>query len=274
MTLQELVQEGIQVLENVGITEAELDSMYLLEHSLQVNKITYLLERNKEVSEEQIQRFRACIRLREQRIPLQHITGEQEFMGYSFLVNEHVLIPRQDTEVLVELTAKLAEGKRVLDLCTGSGCILLSLAKLCRLQLGVGVDLSLDALEVANRNKERLQCDVEFIQSDLFEKVSGTYDVIVSNPPYIETNVIAGLMEEVREHEPYMALDGGEDGLIFYRSIVSQAKQYLSDQGYLCFEIGYNQGQAVKQLMEDAGFMDCQVHKDLAGLDRVVMGHL
>lgn len=274
MTLHKLVQEGTDILLQAGIEDAALDSMYLLEYSLHINKLTYLLEREKEVSEEEIQKFLSCIRLREQRIPLQHITGEQEFMGFSFLVNEHVLIPRQDTELLVELTAKVAEGKRVLDLCTGSGCILLSLAKLCKLQQGVGVDLSLEALEVAGKNKERLQCDVELIQSDLFDKVSGTFDVIVSNPPYIETEVISGLMEEVREHEPYMALDGGEDGLIFYRRIVSEAEKYLSPNGYLCFEIGYNQGQEVKSLMEEAGFKDCVVHKDLAGLDRVVMGHL
>ena len=274
MTLEELLTTGISRLTEAGIEEANIDSAYLLEYALHVNRVSYILNKNQEVSEKDAEKFLSVIKKREERIPLQHITGEQEFMGYSFWVNEHVLIPRQDTEILVEQVARVAEGKRVLDMCTGSGCILLSLAKLCNLQSALGVDLSKEALEVANRNRERLQCDAEFIQSDLFEQVTGSFDVIVSNPPYIETEVITGLMEEVREHEPYMALDGGQDGLIFYRRIVSEAGKYLSENGYLCFEIGYNQGLEVKKLMEEAGFVECQVIKDLAGLNRVVMGHL
>ena len=274
MTLEELLTTGISRLTEAGIEEANIDSAYLLEYALHVNRVSYILNKNQEVSEKDAEKFLSVIKKREERIPLQHITGEQEFMGYSFLVNEHVLIPRQDTEILVEQVARVAEGKRVLDMCTGSGCILLSLAKLCNLQSALGVDLSKEALEVANRNRERLQCDAEFIQSDLFEQVTGSFDVIVSNPPYIETEVITGLMEEVREHEPYMALDGGQDGLIFYRRIVSEAGKYLSENGYLCFEIGYNQGLEVKKLMEEVGFVECQVIKDLAGLNRVVMGHL
>jgi len=146
-------------------------------------------------------------------------------MGFEFLVNEHVLIPRQDTEILVEEVGKIAQGKRVLDLCTGSGCIILSLCKMCHLSRAVGVDLSPKALQVARENGTRLECDVTFLESDLFDKVTGTFDIIVSNPPYIETHVINGLMEEVREHEPHMALDGGADGLDFYRSIVEQSSK-------------------------------------------------
>ena len=162
----------------------------------------------------------------------------------------------------------------MLDVCTGSGCIILSLDKLCNLTKAVGVDLSTEALKVARENGNRLASSVEWIESDLFTNVTGTFDIIVSNPPYIETKVIDGLMEEVRCHEPMMALDGGEDGLYFYRKIVEESPKYLTNNGYLCFEIGYNQGEEVKALMEHAGFQECQVIKDLAGLIRVVMGHL
>lgn len=274
MTIEQLKKQGSDCLRAADIAEADLDAAYLLEYVLHIDRMTFLLDREKEVSLEDANRYMEQIEIRAKHIPLQHITGEQEFMGYSFKVNEHVLIPRQDTEVLVEQVAKLADGKRVLDVCTGSGCIILSLDKLCNLTKAVGVDLSTKALKVARENGNRLAGSVEWIESDLFTNVTGTFDIIVSNPPYIETKVIDGLMEEVRCHEPMMALDGGEDGLYFYRKIVEESGKYLSDNGYLCFEIGYNQGEEVKTLMENAGFRDCQVIKDLAGLNRVVMGHL
>ena len=274
MTIEQLKKQGSDCLRAADIAEADLDAAYLLEYVLHIDRMTFLLDREKEVSLEDANRYMEQIEIRAKHIPLQHITGEQEFMGYSFKVNEHVLIPRQDTEVLVEQVSKLADGKRVLDVCTGSGCIILSLDKLCNLTKAVGVDLSTKALKVARENGNRLAGSVEWIESDLFTNVTGTFDIIVSNPPYIETKVIDGLMEEVRCHEPMMALDGGEDGLYFYRKIVEESGKYLSDNGYLCFEIGYNQGEEVKTLMENAGFRDCQVIKDLAGLNRVVMGHL
>ena len=274
MTIEQLKKQGSDCLRAADIAEADLDAAYLLEYVLHIDRMTFLLDREKEVSLEDANRYMEQIEIRAKHIPLQHITGEQEFMGYSFKVNEHVLIPRQDTEVLVEQVAKLADGKRVLDVCTGSGCIILSLDKLCNLTKAVGVDLSSEALKVARENGNRLAGSVEWIESDLFTNVTGTFDIIVSNPPYIETKVIDGLMEEVRCHEPMMALDGGEDGLYFYRKIVEESGKYLSDNGYLCFEIGYNQGEEVKTLMENAGFRDCQIIKDLAGLNRVVMGHL
>ena len=274
MTIEQLKKQGSDCLRAADIAEADLDAAYLLEYVLHIDRMTFLLDREKEVSLEDANRYMEQIEIRAKHIPLQHITGEQEFMGYSFKVNEHVLIPRQDTEVLVEQVAKLADGKRVLDVCTGSGCIILSLDKLCNLTKAVGVDLSTEALKVARENGNRLAGSVEWLESDLFTNVTGTFDIIVSNPPYIETKVIDGLMEEVRCHEPMMALDGGEDGLYFYRKIVEESGKYLSDNGYLCFEIGYNQGEEVKTLMENAGFRDCQVIKDLAGLNRVVMGHL
>lgn len=272
MTMEALLQQGVATLEQAEIMNAELDARYLLEHILQIRRVDFLLDRQREVSTEQQEAYMHKIDLRATHVPLQHILGNQEFMGYEFLVNEHVLIPRQDTEVLVETVLPLVGGKRVLDLCTGSGCIIISLSKMGHLQQAVGVDLSEEALSVAKENARTLEADVTFLHSDLFEQVTGVYDVIVSNPPYIETETIAGLMEEVRDHEPRMALDGGRDGLDFYRRIVQDSVSYLADGGYLCFEIGCEQGQAVRTLLEEQGFTECRIVKDLAGLDRVVYG--
>lgn len=273
MTLKTLLEQGAKQLRDGQIADADIDAMYLLEHVFSIKRMDFLMNPKREVSEEEKERYLQVISRRASHVPLQHIIGSQEFMGFDFIVNEHVLIPRQDTEVLVEEVAKIANGKQVLDVCTGSGCIILSLCKMCQLTKAVGLDLSTEALQVARENGKRLECDVTFFESDLFDKVTGKYDIIVSNPPYIETKVIEGLMEEVREHEPYMALDGGADGLDFYRSIVEKSVEYLNDGGYLCFEIGYNQGEAVVSLMEKKGFTNCRIVKDLAGLDRVVMGH-
>lgn len=272
MTMEALLQQGVATLEQAEIMNAELDARYLLEHILQIRRVDFLLDRQREVSTEQQEAYMHKIDLRATHVPLQHILGNQEFMGYEFLVNEHVLIPRQDTEVLVETVLPLVGGKRVLDLCTGSGCIIISLSKMGHLQQAVGVDLSEEALSVAKENARTLEADVTFLHSDLFEQVTSVYDVIVSNPPYIETETIAGLMEEVRDHEPRMALDGGRDGLDFYRRIVQDSVSYLADGGYLCFEIGCEQGQAVRTLLEEQGFTECRIVKDLAGLDRVVYG--
>ena len=202
-------------------------------------------------------------------------------MGYEFLVNDQVLVPRQDTENLVEEAYRHIKEKlkkepnkkvQVLDVCTGSGCILLSLMKLCGQIEGNGVDISEGALEVARQNGERLKADAVFRKSDLFENVEGAYDIIVSNPPYIRTDVIETLSEEVRLHEPYQALDGKADGLYFYRRIITEARSYLKPGGHIFFEIGYDQGEAVKNLLLEDGYTDVEVHQDLAGLDRVVTG--
>ena len=194
-----------------------------------------------------------------------------------FFVNENVLIPRQDTEILVEQVLNLSKGKenlKLLDMCTGSGCILLALLSNLKQASGTGVDLSEKALEVAQRNGRELGIEVSWIQSNLFDKVSGSYDIIVSNPPYIETSVIEGLMDEVKLYEPRMALDGTEDGLFFYRKITAQAGEYLNNNGILAFEIGYNQGEAVSGFMKENGYKEVQVLQDLAGLDRVVTGRI
>lgn len=270
LTLQTLYREGQIQLKDSGIEEYQLDAWYLLEYVTGISKSSYYGDPNRELSAAQAEEYRKCIEKRSERIPLQHITGVQEFMGHEFFVNEHVLIPRQDTEILVEHALdKVKDGKKVLDMCTGSGCILLSILKRYQVQ-GTGADISSEALQVAERNRKHLALpQVEWLQSDLFEKIEEKYDVIVSNPPYIQTGVIESLQEEVRLHDPYIALDGKEDGLYFYRRIIEDAKAYLEDGGWLLFEIGYDQAEPVTRLMEQAGYSEIHVKKDLSGLDRV-----
>lgn len=275
MTLKEAYEYGQEKLQKAEIDDAVLDAWYLLEHVTGTSRAMYFLDMNKPLSSEQEKQYCEYVATRARHIPLQHITGVQEFMGLEFCVNEHVLVPRQDTEVLVESVLDvLQSGMEVLDMCTGSGCILISLLKLCGFVdvSGVGTDISEEALKVAIRNAEKLGVDAQFLHSDLFEKVDGMYDVIVSNPPYIRTAVIEELKEEVKFHDPFLALDGKEDGLYFYRRIVEESPKYLKKGGKLYFEIGHDQGEEVSKLMRDAGFTDVAVKKDLAGLDRVVFG--
>ncbi len=283
LTLKQLYKVGTVKLAEEGIEEFSLDAWYLLEYVTGVSKAMYFAEPERAVSEENADRYIDCIRRRAAHIPLQHITGEQEFMGYPFCVNEHVLIPRQDTEILVEEAIQIMRPKmKILDMCTGSGCIVLSILKMCKEKYymtdlqGIGADVSEEALKVARENSRRLEVPVTWIQSDLFAKIpeEEKYDVIVSNPPYIETAVIDTLQEEVRLHDPYIALDGKEDGLYFYRRIISEADKYLKPQGKLMFEIGCDQAEAVEELMKNAGYEQITVKKDLAGLDRVVYGTL
>ncbi len=276
MTYAETYKQGVKVLEGAEVPEAALDARLLLEYVCNTDRNTLLVHGDREVTEEETNRYNELLAARSKRIPIQQIMGVQEFMGLEFEVNEHVLIPRQDTEILVEEVLKhLHDGMRILDMCTGSGCILVSLLHYSNDCSGIGADVSEEALSVAHRNAEKLLSEdkaVEFIHSDLFEKVSGKFEVIVSNPPYIRPDVIKDLMPEVREHEPMLALDGGADGLDFYREIVSTGKDYLAGGGMLFFEIGYDQGEDVKTLMEQAGFTEVNVVQDYAGLDRVVYG--
>lgn len=271
-TLEMLLQKGITRLQAAEIEEAALDAWYLMEYYFQMSRVQYFMNLNSAPTKEQAADYVALIERRATHVPLQHITGKQEFMGFSFQVNEHVLIPRQDTEVLVEELLKVCDGKSVLDMCTGSGCIILSLVKLCKLKAAVAADLSREALWIAQENAASLEAEVTWLQSNLFEQVTGTFDVIVSNPPYIKTEVVEQLMPEVKNHEPRMALDGREDGLYFYNKIIEAAPKYLAPKGLLYFEIGHDQGEAVKQRMESKGFWEVKVVQDLAGLDRVVYG--
>ena len=274
MTLSGLLREGREALQAAGIPEWDLDAWYLLEYAANCTKNENFLRPEKEVLPQEKQLYRTLIRKRSAHIPLQYLTGSQEFMGLSFFVDENVLIPRQDTEILVEEALRaLGSGMRVLDVCTGSGCILLSLLKLCAGLEGTGTDLSEKALQVAGENARRLGVEASFVQGDLFEPVSGKYDCIVSNPPYIASREVDALMEEVRDHEPRMALDGGEDGLYFYRKIAVQSPKYLNDRGRIFLEIGFDQGEAVAGLLAPA-FDEVRIVQDLAGLDRVVCGIL
>lgn len=271
-TLEEALREGRQYLKKQGIIEYELDGWYLFSFHFQMNRASYLLNLSLRIEEEDFISYMELIKRRGEKIPLQYITGNQEFMGLTFLVSEDVLIPRQDTEILVEEVLKISSGKDVLDVCTGSGCIILSLSKLGNIAKGMGVDISKKALMIANKNKENLKAEVTFLESDLFKEVEGQYDIIVSNPPYIKTEDIKGLMEEVKVHEPYLALDGKEDGLYFYKKIIEQLPAHLKSGGSIFFEIGYNQGEEVSALLRKAGFQSIEVIKDLAKLDRVVKG--
>lgn len=273
MTYRELFEYGKKQLEDAGIEEAALDARLLLEYICHTDRNALLVHGNSVRSDLEEQFYHMVIEKRAQRIPLQHITGQQEFMGLTFKVNEHVLIPRQDTEILVEEAMRyLSDGMRILDICTGSGCILLSLLKYSNECEGLGVDISENALAVARENAQNLGLEAEFRHSDLLEKVEGKFDMIVSNPPYIETAVIDTLMPEVREHEPMLALDGREDGLYFYRRIAEQCTSYMTRGARLFFEIGYDQGEAVKDMMIHKGFCEVEIIKDYAGLDRVVTG--
>ncbi len=273
MEYKKLYEAGRERLRAAGVEEADLDARLLLEYVCGTDRNTLLVHGEQEVDEEKQAQYEQCIAKRESRIPLQHITGEQDFMGLTFLVNEHVLVPRQDTEILVEEALRYVhDGMRILDMCTGSGCILLSLLQYTNDCEGVGADISEKALDVARENNRRLAKNAQFIQSDLFEKVEGKFDIIVSNPPYIPSAVIPTLMEEVRAHEPLNALDGMEDGLYFYREIVKQVGSFLHRGGQLFFEIGCEQANDVTELMQAAGFKEIETIKDLAGLDRVVCG--
>lgn len=278
MTYRECYEQGCRTLQAAGIEEAALDARLLLEAVCGTDRNDLLVHGEQLVAPEAEEKYLNWIRQRAEHIPLQQLTGEQGFMGLTFSVNEHVLIPRQDTEILVEEVLKeLHDGMRVLDMCTGSGCILLSLLHYSNDCEGLGVDLSAEALEVAGRNVLKVLTPekaehAHFLQSDLFEKVEGKFEIIVSNPPYIASAEVEKLMPEVRDHEPRMALDGTEDGLYFYRRIIEEAGKHLVSSGMLFFEIGYDQGQAVSELMRTEGYCDVQVVQDYAGLDRVVFG--
>ncbi|MGN0400680.1 MAG: peptide chain release factor N(5)-glutamine methyltransferase [Acetatifactor sp.] len=275
MNYRAAYEKGKGALTVAGIQEGELDARLLLELVCGTDRNTLLVHGDRELTADEEKRYLELIRKRSQRIPLQHLTGVQDFMGLEFRVNEHVLIPRQDTEILVEeVLQNLHDGMRILDMCTGSGCILISLMHYTNACTGVGADLSGEALQVARENAKRLSSEAVFVQSDLFENIEGMFDVIVSNPPYICNSVIETLMPEVRDHEPRAALDGGEDGLDFYREIIRKSKEHLMKGGMLFFEIGCDQGQAVSGLMEKNGFLEVQVRKDYADLDRVVYGTL
>ena len=276
MTYREARMQAAKQLAAAGVENEAAESWFLMEAVCGISRSFYLLHEQEAMDPVQEQVYFALTRQRCGRMPLQYLTGEQEFMGLPFCVNEHVLIPRQDTEVLVEEAIRVIQKEMpeaaVLDLCTGSGCIGISIQSFCSNTQVTAADISEDALKVAQKNAKENQVPVKFVHSDLFKEISGSYDMIVSNPPYIPSKVIETLMPEVRDHEPIKALDGKEDGLYFYRIIVKESRQYLKRGGWLIFEIGSDQAEAVKTLLQEAGYENIEVKKDLAGLDRVVYG--
>ena len=276
MTYREAIVLGEKNLQQADIADAKTDSWLLLAMACKIDHTYYYMHIDEEMSEEQVREFEVLIRKRAERVPLQYITGEQEFMGLTFHVNFNVLIPRQDTETLVEEALKVIKpGMKVMDMCTGSGCVLISILKNAHDVEGIGYDISKQAINVAKENAKFNEVPAVFERSDLFEDVvENDFDVIVSNPPYIPTDVVATLMPEVSQFEPREALDGKGDGLYFYSKILEQCKNYMKQDGYILFEIGCEQGDAVSTMMRLAGFSEVRVIKDLARNDRVVMGHL
>lgn len=288
-SIRELLQFGKEQLEQNGNAYAKYERKVLLEEVLGCNYMYMLINGEEEVPPEKEDEYKAKLNRRLQHYPLQYLLGYAHFMDYTFFVNEDVLIPRSDTEILVECVddiikkheAAKKEGDKtgserysVIDLCCGTGCIGISLKLYHQALELVLSDISEKALHVAKRNLEKYNVEAELICGSLFDGIDVQADMIVSNPPYIESRMIDTLMPEVREYEPVLALDGGESGLDFYQKITAQAREYLKDGGWLLFEIGYNQNEAVQKLMRECGFWDVTGRKDYAGLDRVVMGHL
>ncbi len=283
-TYRELYEEGRRILEQAGLPDAALDARFLLEEVCGTNLQTLLVFPEKKVTEEEVNQYRAFIQRRKDREPTAMILGEWDFMGLTFRLNKSTLIPEQDTEVLVETALEelkrrgLGEAPlRILDLCTGSGCILLSLLHELRNVGGLGTDLSEEALEAARENAVRLglQERAAFRQGDLWEPVGDErFDLIVSNPPYVPTEVIPTLEPEVRCGEPYAALDGGEDGLVFYRRIMREAAGHLKPSGIIIVESGFDEVPQIAALMQDQKLRGIRTVKDYGGLDRVVLGAL
>ena len=284
-----LVKEGEYQLSKAFCMDPKIDAQELYCYLTGLDKVSLFLKAEEEVDPETEEKYMELIRRRAERIPLQHITGVQEFMGYTFKVNPHVLIPRQDTETLVTEAAKTIQstpreklsffeklkGRKawdVLDLCCGSGAVGISLAKICSNVKVTATDISAEAVETAEANAEDLRVKVRFLTGDMFEPVKGRkFDMIVSNPPYIRTNMISILQEEVKDHEPLNALDGGRDGLDFYRTIVEKAADFLKPEGFLLVEIGHDQGEDLRKMLKDSGkYSPAVVIKDLPGRDRVV----
>lgn len=273
MTYREAVEFGTKCLTDAGVPDAALDAWYLLQMVCRIERSYYYVHGEEDITQDAQKEYEIAVQKRAEHIPLQYIIGEQEFMGLRFKVNSNVLIPRQDTETLVEQVLKIVKpGMKVLDLCTGSGCVLISVLKNAPELTGMGSDISKTALLVAKENAKLHEVDAEWVRSDLFDNITETFDVIMANPPYIPTGEILSLMPEVRDFEPENALDGGADGLDFYRKIAGQVKDYLNPGGYVYMEIGYDQGEVVSELMRNAGFTEVEVIKDLARNDRVVKG--
>ena len=274
LSYKEILTLGANKLSVSGIEEADIDAWYLLEKVSGLSRAAYFLHSEDRIESDKAEEFLRLIERRSKRIPLSYVLGSRDFMGFTFKVNENVLIPEQETELLVEEVLKSCEGKSVLDLCTGSGCIAISIGLLGKPDKVVGADISERALSVAKENALLLNVsNVDFLQSDLFDGISEKFDIIVSNPPYIETEVIEKLQPEVSKYIPRLALDGDKDGLKFYRKITEYAPKYLNKNARIFYEIGYNQSREVSNILGGNGFTDIRVIQDYSGLDRIVMAN-
>ena len=275
MTIKQAITKGMIMLKSNNVESPKLKARLLLQYVLDKPRQYIIVYDNKEIDKQQQWQYFVNIEKLTKGIPLQHITHRQEFMKMDFFVYENVLIPRSDTEILVEEVIKIAQkynSPRILDLCTGSGAIAISLKKFVPNADITAVDISEKALEIAQKNAEKLEAKINFVKSDLFDKLDNKkFDIIVSNPPYIRKDEIKKLSEEVQK-EPKIALDGGEDGLDFYRIIAEQAINYLKTGSFLCFEIGYNQKNDVIKIIEDEqNYKNTYCKKDLYGNDRIII---
>ena len=280
MTIIELIKKGMIELKNSNIESPKLKARLLMQFILKKPRQYIIVNDMQELNKNEEKEYIQAIKKLRQGIPLEHITHQKEFMKLNFFVDEHVLIPRQDTEILVEEVIKIAEkinAKKILDLCTGSGAIAISLAKYLPQSEITAIDISKEALKIANKNAivNQVENQIKFINSDMFTNLQDEkFDIIVSNPPYIKTNVIENLDEEVKK-EPYIALDGGEDGLYFYKKIIKQSNEYLKYGGYLCLEIGFDQKIDVIELIEnEEKFENTYFKKDLYDNDRIIITRL
>ena len=280
MIIKEVLKSSIEEINKLNIEDASMKVKMLLSDILGKEKEYLLIHDNEELSQEVLDNFYAKLNRLKDEEPIQYILNKQEFMGFEFYVDENVLIPQPDTEILVEevvdISKKINNNSnelRVLDMCTGSGAIAISLSKLIENASVSASDISDGALNVAKENAIKNSVNIEFYKSDLFNDISKNvkFDIIVSNPPYIQTEVIKGLSKEVQS-EPFIALDGGEDGLVFYREIIKNAKDYIVEDGYLALEIGYDQKESVTNLLRENGYKNIYSKTDLAGNDRVVVG--
>ena len=275
MTIKQAITKGMIMLKSNNVESPKLKARLLLQYVLDKPRQYIIVYDNKEIDKQQQWQYFVNIEKLTKGIPLQHITHRQEFMKMDFFVDENVLIPRPDTEILVEEVIKIAQkynSRRILDLCTGSGAIAISLKKFVPNADITAVDISEKALEIAQKNAEKLEAKINFVKSNLFDKLDNKkFDIIVSNPPYIRKDEIKKLSEEVQK-EPKIALDGGEDGLDFYRIIAEQAINYLKTGSFLCFEIGYNQKNDVIKIIEDEqNYKNTYCKKDLYGNDRIII---
>ncbi len=278
---EDILKEANMYLEAAGITDASIDAWILFEEVYKIGKAEYILNKSKASDVNLYFKYLELIKLRAQRVPLQHILGYTYFYGRRFMVNQDVLVPRQETELLVEKALEYmkeipAKSFDILDLCTGSGCIAVSLACEGSIQ-GIKTtvtasDISEKALKVAEKNIDINNACVNLIHSDMFHNINEKFDIIISNPPYIESSVIKELECEVKDYDPITALDGGEDGLLFYRIIAKESTVYLKENALLLLEIGYNQAEYLKEILKENGFYDIEVFKDYSGNDRIVKG--